>query len=96
MLALRLDKQGAKLSTPWPQELGRLIHEALWPQVWDAWRVKQNGKGCTELGDEVQEQWEQATVSLKMCRMLGSVRKLFLAQLKTVSDLSWEELRLWH
>ena len=36
LLALQLDEQGAELSTPWPQESGRLILEALWPQVWDA------------------------------------------------------------
>ena len=40
LLALRLDEQGAELSTPWPQESGSLILEALWPQVWDAWRAK--------------------------------------------------------
>jgi len=96
LLALRLDEQGAEFSTPWPQESGRLILEALWPQVWDAWRAKQNWKGCTELRDEVREQWEQAKASLKMCRSLGSVGILSLAQLKTNggSDLSWEELRL--
>jgi hypothetical protein len=96
LLALRLDEQGAEFSTPWPQESGRLILEALWPQVWDAWRAKQNWKGCTELRDEVREQWEQANASLKMCRSLGSVGILSLAQLKTNggSDLSWEELRL--
>ncbi len=55
-------------------------------------------EGCTELSDELQEQWEQVKVSLKMCRMLGSVRILFLAQLKTTggSNVSWEELRLQH
>ncbi len=42
LLALQVDEQGAALSTPWPQESGRLILGALWPQVWDAWRVKQN------------------------------------------------------
>ncbi len=69
LLALRLDEQGAELSTPWPQESGSLILEALWPQVWDAWRAKQNWKGCTELSDEVREQWEQAKASLKICRI---------------------------
>ncbi len=52
LLALQLeslDEQGAKLSTPWPQESGSMILEVLWPQVWGAWRVKQNWKGCTEL-----------------------------------------------
>ncbi len=49
LLALQLDEQGA--STPWPQESGRLILEALWPQVWDAWRAKQNWKGSSELRD---------------------------------------------
>ena len=100
LLAPRPDEQGAELSTHWPQESGRLILEALWPQVWDVWRVtgNQNWKGCTELSDEVQEQWEQAKVRLKMCWMLGSVGILFLTQLKSTggSDLSWEELQLRH
>ena len=82
LLALRLDEQGTELSTPWPQESGRLILEALWPQVWDAWRVKQNWKGCTELSEDVQKRWEQAKASLKMCRMLGSVGILAISQLK--------------
>jgi hypothetical protein len=73
LLALELDEQGTELSNPWPQESGRWVLEALWPKVWDAWRVKQNWKRCTELSDEVQEQWEQTKVSLKMCLMLGSV-----------------------
>ena len=96
LLALRLDEQGTELSTPWPQESGRLILEALWPQVWDAWRVKQNWKGCTELSEDVQKQWEQAKASLKMCRMLGSVGILAISQLKATggSNRSWEELRL--
>ena len=96
LLALRLDEQGTELSTPWPQESGRLILEALWPQVWDAWRVKQNWKGCTELSEDVQKRWEQAKASLKMCRMLGSVGILAISQLKATggSNRSWEELRL--
>ncbi len=53
LLALQLDEQGAELATPWPQESSRLILEALWPQVWDAWRAKQNWKECAELSDEV-------------------------------------------
>jgi hypothetical protein len=98
LLALRLDEQGAEFSTPWPQESGCLILKALWPQVWYAWRVKQTWNWCTELSDEVCEQWEQAKASLKMCRMLGSVGTLFLAQLKTKggSNLSSEELLLRH
>ncbi len=70
----------------------------MWPQVWDKWRVRQNWKGCGELSYEVQEQWEQAKLSLNMCRKLGSVGIFFLAQMKTTggSDLSWEELRLRH
>ena len=96
LLALRLDEQGTELSTPWPQESGRLILEALWPQVWDAWRVKQNWKGCTELSEDVQKRWEQAKASLKMCRMMGSVGILAISQLKSMggSNRSWEELRL--
>jgi hypothetical protein len=86
LLALRLDEQGAELSTPWPPEPCRLILEVLWrqvwPQVWAAWRVKQNWKGCTEESDKAREQWEQAKVRLKMCRMLGSVGISFLTQLK--------------
>ena len=56
----------------------------------DAWRVKQNWKGCTELSDDVQQRWEQARASLKMCQMLGSVGILFISQLKSTegSDLS--------
>ena len=47
LLALRLDEQGTELSTPWPQESGRLILEALWPQVWAGTRGKSSrtGKG---------------------------------------------------
>ena len=103
LLALRLDEEGTKLSTPWPQELGRLILEALWPQVWDAWQVKQNWKGCTELSDDVQKRLEQAKASLKMCSagilfMLGSAGIFFILQLKSTEDseLSWEELRIRH
>jgi hypothetical protein len=46
----------------------------------------------------VQEQLEQVKASLKMCRKLGNVRILFLAQMKTKggSILSWEEVLLWH
>ena len=64
----------------------------------DAWRVKQNWKGCTELSDDVQQRWEQARASLKMCQMLGSVGIFFISQLKSTegSDLSWEELLLRH
>ena len=73
-----------------------MILEALWPQLWDAWRVKQNWKGCTELNEDVQKRWEQAKASLKMCRMLGSVGILFISQLKSTGggNRSWEELRL--
>ena len=64
--------------------------------MWDAWRVKQNWKWCTELSDDVQRRWEQAKASLKMCRMLGSVGILFISQLKSTGggNRSWEELRL--
>ena len=79
LLALQLDEQGTELSTPWPRESGRLILAALWPQVWDAWRVKQNWKGCTELSEDVQRRWEQAKASLKMCRMLERRNIIYLA-----------------
>jgi ribonuclease HI len=95
LLALRLDEQGTEFSTPWPPEPGSLVLEALWPQVQDAWRAKQGWKGCTELSTAVQEQWEQAKFSLKMCTMLGKVGILHLTQLTptTGRGLRWEELR---
>ena len=91
-------EQNSQLLGPWPQESGRLILEALWPQVWEAWPVTQNWKGCTELSNDVQKRWEQANASLKMCRMLGSVGISCISQLKSTegSNLSWEELRLRH
>lgn len=55
LLALRLDEQGTDLSTPWPQEPGQLILDVMWPQVKEAWRTKQEWKGCTELSMAVQE-----------------------------------------
>ena len=95
LLALRLDEQGTEFSTPWPPEPGSLVLEALWPQVQEAWRAKQGWKGCTELSRAVQEQWEQAKFSLKMCRMLGKVGILYLTQLTTTTGrgVRWEELR---
>ncbi len=44
-LALQLDEQGTDLSTPWPQEPGRLILDVMWPQVKEAWRTKQEWQG---------------------------------------------------
>jgi hypothetical protein len=46
------------------------------------------------LSKAVQDLWEQAKFSLKMCTMLGKVGILNLTQLKTTSgrDLWWEEL----
>ena len=82
LLALRLDEQGIELSTPWPQDPGQLILEALWPQVSKAWRDKLKWRGCTELSEELQEQWAQAQFSLKMCCKLGRVGILLLAQLQ--------------
>ncbi len=55
LLALRLDEQGTDFSTPWPQEPGQLILDVMWPQVKEAWRTKQEWKGCTELSMAVQE-----------------------------------------
>jgi hypothetical protein len=43
----------------------------------------------------VQEQWELAKFSLKMCRMLGNVGILHLTQLETTTGrgLRWEEIQ---
>ena len=95
LLTLRLDEQGTDISTPWPQRSSRLILEALWPQVWQAWQTKQKWKGCTELSEEVQEQWECAKLYLKICSKLGKVDMLSLAQLRptTGHGPTWEELQ---
>jgi hypothetical protein len=95
LLALRLDGQGTDLSTPWPQELGRLILDVMWAQVKEAWRTKQEWKVCTELSMAVQERWEQAKFSMKMCRLLSNVGTLYLHQLQTTAGrgLRWEEIR---
>ncbi len=96
LLSLRLVEQGTDLSTPWPQEPGRLILDVMWPQVKEAWRTKQEWKGCTELTMAVQKRWEQAKFSLKMCRLLGNIGILYhLHQLQTTAgrSLRWEEIR---
>jgi hypothetical protein len=84
LLALRIDDQGVVLNS---LASGTGPLDSLGTLATGVARVaRQAGldlKGCTELSDKVQEQWEQGKVSLKMSRILGSVGILFLAQLKT-------------
>ena len=98
LLALRLDEQGLELSTPWPQDPGQQILAVLWPQVATAWRNKLKWRGCTELSEEMQEQWAQAQFRLKMCYKLGRCGILFLEQLQRGSSArtSWEALHRLH
>ncbi len=74
LLALRLDEQGTDLSTPWPQEPGRLILDVMWPQVKEAWRTKQEWKGCTELSMAVQERVRAGEVQLADVQVVGQRR----------------------
>jgi hypothetical protein len=41
LLLLRLDEQGLVISSPWPLRGGTLILETIWPNIWAAWKTKE-------------------------------------------------------
>ena len=86
-LLLRLDEQGLALSSPWPQQEGKLIAAAVWPKVWMVWTEKQKWAGCRELGEELAAQWLCVKHCLSACRKLGKARILTVQQLRSASGL---------
>ena len=86
-LLLRLDEQGLALSSPWPQQEGKLIAAAVWPKVWMVWTEKQKWAGCRELGEELAAQWLCVKHCLSACRKLGKARILTVQQLRSASGM---------
>ena len=48
LLLRRLDEQGLEISSPRAPFPGRFVSERLWPQLCEAWRVKEAWAGCKE------------------------------------------------
>ena len=57
LLLRRLDEQGLEISSPWAPVPGRLVSEILWPQLCEAWRLKEAWAGCKELDSDVRRKW---------------------------------------
>ncbi len=84
-LLLRLDEQGLALSSPWPQQGGKLIAAAVWPKIWMVWTEKQKWAGCRELEEDLGAQWLCVKHCLSACRKLGKARILTVQQLRSAS-----------
>ena len=82
LLLARLDEQGLQVSSPWTPRTGESIATALWPQLWNAWRTRQDWNGCKERDDSVQQSWAQAKHCLSALRHLGQAGVLTLPQLQ--------------
>ena len=100
MLLARLDEQGLEISSPWAADDREYIVETLWPRIHKAWLEKERWAGCTEVIDDVREEWDQAQLCLKACGKLGSLSTAILstAQLRG-SQTRWmrsDELKSRH
>jgi hypothetical protein len=67
-----------EFSSPWPQHHGLSIIETLWPNILNAWLEKERWAGCTELDEEVQNNWKKAQLCLQACKELGRAKEAIL------------------
>ena len=82
---LRLDERGLEISSPWGSSTDSTLLEALWPRLHKAWLEKERWAGCTEVIDEVRNEWDQAQLCLKACGKLGSAEPA-ITSIRNFSD----------
>ena len=88
LLMLRPDEQGLEVSSRWEMLPGRLLADAVWPQLRDQWNRKEAGAGYSELDEDLQNGWDQAKQYLTVLRQLGRNGILTIQHLKNTPD-SW-------
>ena len=87
-LLLWLDEQGIFISSPWQQHQGQVIVEALWPQLWQAWRAKELAAPIVRhvaalFSDaKAQANWDQAKLCIQALKSLGKHDILAVAALR--------------
>jgi hypothetical protein len=97
-LLLRLDEQGIFVSSPWPQHQGQVMMEALWPQLWQAWREKELAAPIAQKAPlfsdgTAQATWDQAKLCIQALKSLGQHGILTIAALRGQAGqwIAWKE-----
>jgi hypothetical protein len=86
---LCLEKQGLALYRPsgWPQRNGNLMADAVWQNVWVTWTEKETWAGCSELNEELAEQWRCVSLSDTVSLHENSLKKHLTVQQLCQEDL---------
>jgi len=87
---LRLDQRGVEMSSPWSVPAGTLVAETLWPYLRKVWTDKMEWLGCTELSEELAEDWKQVQLCMKAIKQLGQAGIFLISQLVD-SNSRWKQ-----